>query len=178
MNAGAAGFAGCPVSKFVLAASISTSVAVQAAQGFKRRPSGYLSFLSQSVVFKYPGELACGALLLYYFRLFERRRGSAKHGAFVVSTLALNYAFQTAASAALSAVLPSGPYGLIFASFVPYTLDVPPAQRFSFFGMPLTDKVNFVACAFLPAFSWHSLHVTLGLKDYVTHSWQLCDDAF
>ena len=142
MNAGATGFAGCPVSKVVLAASISTSVAAQAALGFKRRPPSYLNFLSQSLIFRHPGELACGTILLYYFRLFERRRGSAKHGAFVVSTLALNYAVQTAASAALSTVLPSGPYGLIFASFIPYTIDVPPAQRFTFFGMPLTDKVS------------------------------------
>lgn len=142
MNAGAAGFAGCPVSKFVLAASVSSSIAAQAAQGFKRRPPSYLRFLAQTLVFRHPGELACGALLLYYFRLFERRRGSAKQGAFVASTLALNYAVQKAASAALSATFPSGPYGLIFASFVPFTADVPPAQRFTLFGLPLTDKVS------------------------------------
>ena len=145
MNAGAAGFAGCPVSKFVLVASISTSVAAQvAAKNNFRRPPNYLHFLTQSFVFRHPGELACGTILLYYFRLFERRRGSAKHGAFVASTLALNYALQAAAAAALSAALPSGPYGLIFASFVPFSVDVPPAQRFSFFGLPLTDKVSAV----------------------------------
>lgn len=158
MNAGAAGFAGCPVSKLVLAASISSSVAVQAVQGFHRRPPSYLRFLAQSFVFRRPGELACGTLLLYYFRLFERRRGSAKQGAFVVSSLALNYAVQTAASAALSAALPTGPYGLIFASFIPYMSDVPPAQRFSLFGLPLTDKafVYTAGLQLLLSSSWRS----------------------
>ena len=142
MNAGAAGFAGAPVTKFVLATSISSSVIVQAAHGFHRRPPAYLHFFTQSFVFRHPGELACGTLLLYYFRLFERQRGSAKHGACTASTLAISYALQTAVSAALSTVLPPGPYGWIFANFVPFTLDVPPAQRFTIFGVPMTDKAR------------------------------------
>lgn len=143
MNAGAGGFAGAPVTKFILASSISSSVILQAAHGLQRRaPSPYLHFLSQSFVFRHPGELACGTLLLYYFRLLERQRGSAKHGACVASTLAISYALQSAVSAALSTVLPSGPYGLIFASFVPFVLDIPPAQNFTLFGLPLTDKAS------------------------------------
>lgn len=143
MNAGAGGFAGAPVTKVILASSISSSVILQAAHGLQRRaPSPYLHFLSQSFVFRHPGELACGTLLLYYFRLLERQRGSAKHGACVVSTLAINYALQSVVSAALSTVLPSGPYGLIFANFVPFVLDIPPAQNFTLFGLPMTDKAS------------------------------------
>lgn len=140
MNAGASGFAGAPVSKFVLATSISSSVLVQAAHGFHRRPPPYVHWFTQSFVFRHPGELACGSLLLYYFRLFERQRGSAKHGACTASTIAISYVLQTVVSAALSTVLPSGPYGWIFANFIPFTLDVPPAQRFTLFGIPMTDK--------------------------------------
>lgn len=142
MNAGAGGFAGAPVTKFILAGSISSSVILQAAHGFQRRPSPYLHFLTQSLVFRHPGELACGTLLLYYFRLLERQRGSAKHGACVASTLAISYALQSVVSAVLSTALPSGPYGLIFANFVPFTLSIPPAQHFTLFGLPMTDKAS------------------------------------
>ena len=142
MNAGAGGFVGAPITKFILVSSVSSSVILQAAHGFQRRPSPYLHFLSQYFVFRHPGELACGTLLLYYFRLLERQRGSSKHGACVASTLAISYALQSVVSAALATVLPSGPYGLIFANFVPFTLDVPPAQNFTLFGLPMTDKAS------------------------------------
>lgn len=143
MNAGAGGFAGAPVTKFILASSVTSSVILQAAHGLQRRVlSPYLHFLSQSFVFRHPGELACGTLLLYYFRLLERQRGSAKHGACVASTLAISYTLQSAVSTALSLVLPSGPYGLIFANFVPFVLDIPPAQNFTLFGLPMTDKAS------------------------------------
>lgn len=158
MNSGAAGFAGAPVTKFVLATSISSSVIVQAAHGFHRPPPAYLHFFTQSFVFRHPGELACGTLLLYYFRLFERQRGSAKHGACTASTLAISYALQTTVSAALSTVLPSGPYGWIFANFIPFTLEVPPAQRFTLFGVPMTDKafVYLAGIQLLASHSWRS----------------------
>lgn len=142
MNAGAGGFAGAPITKFILASSVSSSVILQAAHGFHRRPSPYLHFLSQSFIFRHPGELACGTLLLYYFRLLERQRGSARHGACVASTLAISYALQSALSAGVSAAFPSGPYGLIFANFVSFTLDIPPAQHFTLFGLPMTDKAS------------------------------------
>ena len=142
MNAGAGGFAGAPVTKFILASSLSSSVILQAVHGFQHRPSPYLHFVSQFVIFRHPGDLTCGTVLLYYFRLLERQRGSAKHGACVASTLAISYALQSAVSAALSIVLPSGPYGLIFANFIPFTLDIPPAQHFTLFGIPMTDKVR------------------------------------
>ncbi|KAL3161067.1 hypothetical protein ABBQ38_009450 [Trebouxia sp. C0009 RCD-2024] len=160
MNAGAGGFAGAPVTKFILASSISSSVILQAAHGFQRRPSPYLHFLSQSFIFRHPGELACGTLLLYYFRLLERQRGSAKHGACVASTLAISYGLQSALAAAFSVVLPSGPYGLIFANFVPFALDIPPAQRFTLLGLPMTDKA-FVYLAGLQLLANSSLHSAL-----------------
>lgn len=36
--------------------------------------------------------------------------------------------------------LASGPYGLLFASFVPFFLDVPVSSRFRIFGLNFTDK--------------------------------------
>ena len=36
--------------------------------------------------------------------------------------------------------LASGPYGLIFASFVPFFLDIPITSRFRIFGLNFSDK--------------------------------------
>ena len=130
------------MTKFVLATSLSSSVVAQAVRSFRNPPPAYLHWFTQSFVFRHPGELASGAILLYYFRLFERQRGSAKHGASTASILAISYALQTAVTSATATALPAGPYGLIFASFVPFAVDVPPAQRFSLFGLPMTDKAR------------------------------------
>ena len=130
------------MTKFVLVTSFSSSVIAQAAHGFRHQSPPYLNWFTQSLVFRHPGELACGTLLLYYFRLFERQRGSAKHGACTASVLAISYALQTAVTAITHTALPAGPYGLIFANFVPFIFDVPPAQRFTLFGLPMTDKAS------------------------------------
>ena len=130
------------MTKFVLATSFSSSVIAQAAHGFRHQSPPYLHWFTQSLIFRHPGELACGTLLLYYFRLFERQRGSAKHGACTATVLAISYTLQTAATALTHTALPAGPYGLIFANFVPFIFDVPPAQRFTLFGLPMTDKAS------------------------------------
>ena len=62
-------------------------------------------------------------------------------------------------------IMASGPYGLIFASFVPFYLDIPVSSRFRIFGINFTDKsfiylaglqvvVISVALLFLAAFSF------------------------
>jgi hypothetical protein len=37
-------------------------------------------------------------------------------------------------------LLTSGPYGLIFASFIPFYLDIPVSTRFRVFGVNFSDK--------------------------------------
>lgn len=146
------------MTKFVLVTSFSSSVIAQAAHGFRHQSPSYLHWFTQSLVFRHPGELACGTLLLYYFRLFERQRGSSKHGACTASIVAISYALQTAVTALTHTALPAGPYGLIFANFVPFIFDVPPAQRFTLFGLPMTDKafVYIAGIQLLASSTWRS----------------------
>lgn len=57
--------------------------------------------------------------------------------------LGLGYILEKAAVRLLKLrVLPYGPYPLIFANFVPFFFDVPCTQRFSIFGINLSDKVR------------------------------------
>lgn len=44
----------------------------------------------------------------------------------------------------LAGPLPPAPLPLIFASFVPFLLDIPPSSKFSFMGWSFTDKVRVV----------------------------------
>ncbi|KAJ8534141.1 hypothetical protein K7X08_007465 [Anisodus acutangulus] len=88
-------------------------------------------------------ELVFGLYLLYYFRVFERQIGSNKYSvfllfSFVVSLLLEALALQLIKDPSLSIL--SGPYGLIFSSFVPFYLDIPISTRFRVLSLHFSDK--------------------------------------
>ncbi|KXZ43540.1 hypothetical protein GPECTOR_87g402 [Gonium pectorale] len=80
---------------------------------------------------------------MYYFRILERESGSRKFGAFAAVSTGLAAALQWAAthSGGRLPACPSGPYGFIFACFVQYFFQVPPASKMVVLGWRLSDKV-------------------------------------
>ncbi|CAN7103101.1 unnamed protein product [Brassica rapa subsp. narinosa] len=100
--------------------------------------------IKSSFAFSSTPELLFGVYLLYYFRVFERQIGSNKHSVFILfsgfvslilQTIVLSLFRDTSAN-----LLTSGPYALIFASFVPFYLDIPVSKRFNVFGLHFSDK--------------------------------------
>ncbi|XP_052209446.1 rhomboid-like protein 20 [Diospyros lotus] len=89
-------------------------------------------------------ELVFGLYLLYYFRIFERQIGSNKYSVFVLFSIVVSLLFEAPALALLKDpalnILTSGPYGVIFSSFVPFYLDIPVSTRFRVFGIRFSDK--------------------------------------
>ena len=140
MNAGPGGFAGAPVSKVLVAGVAGSSIVVQAVHYWRGRLP-YIDAVGHLLVFKHPGVLIFGTALLYYFRVFERQWGSVKYGSFCTIVLGVSYALEQAAVKLLSWPAIPGPYPLLFANYVAFFFDVPPTQRFTIFGVPLTDKV-------------------------------------
>lgn len=94
-------------------------------------------------------DLIFGVLLIYYFRVFERRLGSRRFASHLLAAGLLSLALETAAVVALRAAgleayhdghLPPGPYGVIFSLFVPYLCDIPRVTRTRLLGVPVTGK--------------------------------------
>lgn len=94
-------------------------------------------------------DLICAALLIYYFRVFERRLGSKKFASHLFATSLISLALQvplillirsTGWSSYHHGHLPPGPYGLIFPLFVPYLCDIPRMTRTHILGIPITGK--------------------------------------
>ncbi|KAA3454191.1 ubiquitin-associated domain-containing protein 2-like isoform X1 [Gossypium australe] len=89
-------------------------------------------------------ELMFGLYLLYYFRVFERQIGSNKYSVFILFSVVASFLFEVMAVAILkdptSNLLTSGPYGLIFASFVPFFFDIPVSTWFRIFGVRFSNK--------------------------------------
>lgn len=142
MSSGAGGFGNAPFTKGVFVASAVSSVAWQASKASLASVGSFLSPIARVFVFQNTGELLFGVALLYYFRILERQAGSAKFASFACVVSGLSFGLQTALHFAYNwrRVLPTGPYGLIFACFVPFVFDVPPSTRFTFLGMQLSDK--------------------------------------
>ncbi|KAK8651136.1 hypothetical protein V6N13_140750 [Hibiscus sabdariffa] len=89
-------------------------------------------------------ELMFGLYLLYYFRVFERQIGSNKYSVFILFSVVASFLFEIMALAILkdptANLLTSGPYGLIFASFVPFYFDIPVSTWFRIFGVRFSNK--------------------------------------
>lgn len=90
-------------------------------------------------------ELMFGLYLLYYFRVFERQIGSNKYSVFSLFTITVSLLLEILSLVLLKDTnyisdLASGPYGLIFASFIPFFLDIPVTSRFRIFGVNFSDK--------------------------------------
>lgn len=78
MNSGASGFIGAPVSKALLLAASGSSFLLQ-----QRTSSDFFTSSARLFAFRHLGELAFGAVLLYYFRIFERHWGSERCESYV-----------------------------------------------------------------------------------------------
>lgn len=130
------------MTKGLLIASVASSIIVQTASRAARRRVPYLvDAFTHAFVFRNPGELMVGTLLAYFFRIFERQMGSGKFGAYTVVTCSIAYTIQAALASILSRPSASGLYPLIFANLVTFFLEVPPLQKFNFFGIALSDKI-------------------------------------
>ncbi|CAH8503641.1 unnamed protein product [Schistosoma curassoni] len=91
-------------------------------------------------------DLVCGGLLLYYFRIFERRYGSRKFLSFLFYCAATTTFVELLIAFILRKlnfslhILPSGPFNLIFPLFVPYFLDIPWVPVAHVMRIPITGK--------------------------------------
>ncbi|CAH8534000.1 unnamed protein product [Schistosoma rodhaini] len=91
-------------------------------------------------------DLVCGGLLLYYFRIFERRYGSRKFLSFLFYCAATTTFVELLMAFILRKlnfslhILPSGPFNLIFPLFVPYFLDIPWVPVAHVMRIPITGK--------------------------------------
>lgn len=80
MNSGPSGFGSAPVTKVLVLATAGTSVLLQLTLSARKGQAGTLIVsTAQLLVFRHLGELAFGTILLYYFRIFERQRGSERY---------------------------------------------------------------------------------------------------
>ncbi|CAN4109323.1 unnamed protein product [Withania somnifera] len=152
MNVGPSGFNNAPVTRALVIASTLFTIIF----GVRGR-ANHLGWSYQDIfqklriwklilsifTFSSTPELVFGLYLLYYFRVFERQIGSNKYSvfllfSFVVSLLLEVLALQLIKDPSLSIL--SGPYGLIFSSFVPFYLDIPVSTWFRIFSLRFSDK--------------------------------------
>ncbi|URE27049.1 UBA [Musa troglodytarum] len=152
MHAGPTGFRNAPVTRTLVITSAVLSV-TSAVSGRPRRLGlsfqdifenhDLLKAIPSVFAFSSTPELVAGFYLLYYFRVFERQIGSNKYSVFVLFCIIASTFFEILALALLKAdshVLASGPYGLIFAAFIPFFVDIPVMSRFCVLGINFTDK--------------------------------------
>lgn len=93
-------------------------------------------------------DLICGALIMYYFRIFERRFGPRRFLGCLLVTGVLSALLElTLAALALYVLgltsfgwLPSGPHGIIFPFFVTFYRDIPRVAFTHLLGVPVTGK--------------------------------------
>ncbi|KAI3993984.1 hypothetical protein MKX01_002997 [Papaver californicum] len=153
MNGGPSGFQNAPVSRaFVLASGLltiyfgiqgrSSTLGLSYLDGFKKLKIWKL--IASVFAFSSTPELMFGLYLLYYFRVFERQIGSNKYSVFILFSVIVSSVFEVLAFTLLKDptlnILTSGPYGLIFSSFVPFYFDIPVSTRFRIFGVSISDK--------------------------------------
>ncbi|CAA0812840.1 Ubiquitin-associated (UBA) protein [Striga hermonthica] len=168
MNGGPSGFNNAPVTRVVVTASILFTV-VFGIQGRSRSFNwSYQDIFKKFQIWKLivsvfgfssTPELIFGVYLLYYFRVFERQIGSNKHTVFILFSVIMSLLLEVVAQWLLKdpspSILTSGPYGLIFSSFVPFYFDIPVSTRFRVFSLNFSDK-TFIYLAGLQLFlsSW------------------------
>ncbi|XP_050226303.1 rhomboid-like protein 20 [Mercurialis annua] len=153
MNGGPSGFNNAPVTRtFVIASALFTlSFGIQGA--YTKLGLSYQDIFGKLRIWKLIAsvfafsstpELLFGLYLLYYFRVFERQIGSNKCSVFILFSIVVSLLFQVLALGLLKEpttnLLASGPYGVIFASFVPFFFDIPVSTRFRVFSIHFSDK--------------------------------------
>lgn len=153
MNGGPSGFTNAPVTRaFIIASGLFTVLF-----GIKGRADKLgLSYqdifenlqlwkpIISVLAFSSTPELLFGLYLLYYFRVFERQIGSNKYSVFILFSIGFSLLLEVSTLLLLrdasNKLITSGPYGLVFSSFVPFFLDIPISTRFRVFGFRFSDK--------------------------------------
>ncbi|KAL2464586.1 Ubiquitin-associated (UBA) protein [Forsythia ovata] len=153
MNGGPSGFNNAPVTRTIVIASTLFTVLF----GIRGR-SSQLSWSYQDIfkklqiwklivsvfAFSSTPELVFGIYLLYFFRVFERQIGSNKYSVFIFFSVIASLLLEVLALKLLKdpslKILTSGPYGLIFSSFVPFYFDIPVSARFRVLGLQFSNK--------------------------------------
>ncbi|XP_021862292.1 rhomboid-like protein 20 [Spinacia oleracea] len=152
MNGGPSGFNNAPVTRGIIVASALFTVFFGLQGRSNKLGFSYLDIFQKPLLWKIivstyaftsTPEMMFGLYLLYYFRVFERQIGSNKYTVFILFSLMVSF-FLGSGTLALfkdpSALITSGPYGLIFSSFVPFFFDIPVSTRFRVFGFHFSDK--------------------------------------
>ncbi|XP_057785288.1 rhomboid-like protein 20 [Salvia miltiorrhiza] len=168
MNGGPSGFNNAPVTRTIVIASALFTI-IFGIQGRSRNLAwSYQDIFRKLQIWKLivsvfgfssTPELVFGIYLLYYFRVFERQIGSNKYTVFIIFSIAVSILLEVLALLLLKDpslnILTSGPYGLIFSSFVPFYFDIPVSTRFRVFNLNFSDK-TFIYLAGLQLFlsSW------------------------
>ncbi|KAK6149036.1 hypothetical protein DH2020_016561 [Rehmannia glutinosa] len=168
MNGGPSGFNNAPVTRIIVIASALFTV-VFGIQGRSRNTAwSYQDIFKKLQIWKLivsvfgfssTPELVFGIYLLYYFRVFERQIGSNKYTVFILFSIIVSLLLEFLAQWLLKDpslnILTSGPYGLIFSSFIPFYFDIPVSTRFRVFSLNFSDK-TFIYLAGLQLFlsSW------------------------
>uniref|UniRef100_A0A0D9UZG5 UBA domain-containing protein n=1 Tax=Leersia perrieri TaxID=77586 RepID=A0A0D9UZG5_9ORYZ len=151
---GVSGFQNAPVTRAVVLASGLLSVVFSSQRRARALSLSYQGFVknfrlwrifASGFAFQSTPELLFGVYLLYYFRVFERQIGSNKYSVFSLFTISVSLLFEVLSLVLLKdtnylSTLACGPYGLIFASFIPFFLDIPVTSRFRIFGVNFSDK--------------------------------------
>lgn len=151
---GVSGFQNAPVTRAVVLASGLLSVVFSANRRARALGLSYQEIVknfrlwrifASVFAFQSTPELIFGLYLLYYFRVFERQIGSNKYSVFSLFTISVSSLLQILSLVLLKdsnyiSALASGPYGLIFGSFIPFFLDIPITSRFRIFGVNFSDK--------------------------------------
>ncbi|KAJ4706671.1 ubiquitin-associated domain-containing protein 2 [Melia azedarach] len=152
MNGGPSGFNNAPVTRAFVIASALFTVFFGIQGRFNKLGLSYQDIFTNfrlwklivsGFAFSSAPELMFGLYLLYYFRVFERQIGSNKYSVFILFSVTVSFLFEVLALSLLkdpAVNLTSGPYGLIFASFVPFYFDIPVSTRFRVFGVRFSDK--------------------------------------
>jgi len=122
----------------------------------------FWKLITNQLFFSAPGESMFALMLLYSFRVFERRMGTSRYAIFVIFTQAVAFALQFAFVLLFPSwlhFLPSGPYALVFAHMVEFYSSIPATGRFRLLGLTLTEKVfSYVLAAQLAAaHGWPSI---------------------
>ncbi|CAN8287027.1 unnamed protein product [Cochlearia groenlandica] len=154
MNGGGpSGFNNAPVTKALVVTSFVFTLFFGIRGGSSKLGLSYLDVFEKfriwkliisAFAFSSIPELLFGLYLLYYFRVFERQMGSNKYSVFILFSASVSLILQIILLSLLkdptANLVTSGPYALIFASFVPFCLDIPVSKRFHVFGIHISDK--------------------------------------
>ncbi|KAL3841157.1 hypothetical protein ACJIZ3_025748 [Penstemon smallii] len=153
MNGGPSGFNNAPVTRTIVIATALFTIVFGIQGRFRNLSWSYQDIFKKLQIWKLivsifgfssTPELVFGIYLLYYFRVFERQIGSNKYSVFILFSVLVSLLLEVLALWLLKdpslSILTSGPYGLIFASFVPFYFDIPVSTRYRIFSLNFSDK--------------------------------------